>query len=533
MPPPKYKKIAKSGLALLFGLSMILSACIPEPENPTIQLSETSQLAQVRDWFEANKTKLRLPERGTNYRTESQELILPFFEKKPDWEQFHHYYFPDGREVFETSLENANNYFPSEMAEAFSGQNPSEIMIQNILFVRHTTRNQFNVVIARYYPGNEESKINFNEISYNQIPVFWTGKLELFTYDERFFVGFEFEEGEMISSYTRQLQIGDRRKNEAGMDVRCTTRYIPVYYTLCVSQEGFPPNCTKEIDYFVEQISCYGADGGRPSYSYMGGGNPRESDPATDGGGKNNTDPTPPEMPKPGIINNLTNKCADGIFKEIKKTGIKSNEPKGTFAVDQEILKLFDESTKYDYVIQNSDKPNQTTPVPDIRSGKSAFLVNLNNDYLSKATQLSIARTIIHESIHAFIEYKLVNDGVYYSEFTDKYSDYLRRKSSDRMNRAQHELMAEYIEVMAYSLKQWDREYGNGKMGKPLLDDDYYRAMAFGGLLANDPRQQPPSFPIPTDSFKALVPKASDRMKIIKIIQNEQEGNQSKGTKCN
>jgi len=86
--------------------------------------------------------------------------------------------------------------------------------------------------------------------------------------------------------------------------------------------------------------------------------------------------------------------------------------------------------------------------------------------------------------------------------------------------------MAEYIETMAYSLKQWDRLYGNGKLGKPLLDDDYYRSMAFGGLFKKGTQT-------PTDSFKELVPSGSDRIKIIQIIFNEQEGNQSKGTKCN
>ncbi|MDG1275842.1 MAG: hypothetical protein P8O16_01090 [Algoriphagus sp.] len=94
------------------------------------------------------------------------------------------------------------------------------------------------------------------------------------------------------------------------------------------------------------------------------------------------------------------------------------------------------------------------------------------------------------------------------------------------MNRSQHELMGEYVEMMAYSLKSWDAKFGNGKLGKPLLNDEYYRAMAFGGLFKDGTN-------IPTDSFKALVPSATDRSKIIKIIQNEQEGTNSQGTKCN
>ena len=87
---PKYKKLGISGflgfLTLLIMLNLLLTSCVDELEAPQIELKESNQLAKVRNWFEENKLKLRLPERGSNLRTESQELILPFFEKKPDWE---------------------------------------------------------------------------------------------------------------------------------------------------------------------------------------------------------------------------------------------------------------------------------------------------------------------------------------------------------------------------------------------------------------------------------------------------------------
>ena len=145
---------------------MTLQACVPEPEAPKIELNETGQLAKVRTWFEENKTKLRLPERGSNLRSESQELILPFFEKEPDWDKFHHYYFPDGREVFEISLENATKYFPTSMLDSFPNRNPAEVVIQNILFVKHPTQERFDPVIARYYPENSGSVISFEEMNY-------------------------------------------------------------------------------------------------------------------------------------------------------------------------------------------------------------------------------------------------------------------------------------------------------------------------------------------------------------------------------
>jgi hypothetical protein len=136
-------------------MTLLLTSCVDEPDTPTLEVDEKTKLAKVKVWFEANKTQLRLPEKPANHRTESQELILPFFEKEPDWNQFHHYYFPDGREVFEIRLDNDLLFIPkSESNEAeLAGR-----VLQTILFVKHPTENRFDPLIARYYPDEETSK---------------------------------------------------------------------------------------------------------------------------------------------------------------------------------------------------------------------------------------------------------------------------------------------------------------------------------------------------------------------------------------
>lgn len=115
-------------------MNLLLTSCVVEPEAPKIEVAKNTPVAKVKAWFEENKTNLRLPERGSNLRTESQELILPFFEKEPDWDKFHHYYFPDGREVFEISLENTQKFVPSTASDN-DQENLAKRMIQNILFV--------------------------------------------------------------------------------------------------------------------------------------------------------------------------------------------------------------------------------------------------------------------------------------------------------------------------------------------------------------------------------------------------------------
>ncbi|WP_157359750.1 hypothetical protein [Algoriphagus mannitolivorans] len=56
----------------MLALSLLFTSCVDEPEAPKLKLEESGQIQQVKSWFEANKTKLRLPEKGNNLRTDSQ-----------------------------------------------------------------------------------------------------------------------------------------------------------------------------------------------------------------------------------------------------------------------------------------------------------------------------------------------------------------------------------------------------------------------------------------------------------------------------
>jgi len=313
---------------------------------------------------------------------------------------------------------------------------------------------------------------------------------------------------------------GEKKINHYNIDVRCATVYFPVGYQTCSGG-----HCTTTIERFVGETSCSGSSGSNFIYNSGSGSDGRPSG-TPDGGGCSTCEYDPPIIVRPGIINNLKNQpCASDVFKEIKKSKINNDNEKGDFNIVDEVMKIFNESTKYDYIIVNSDDGNSTTGKFNRDTKTTEITVNLNNDYLSRASQLSIARTIIHESLHAYFVYKLQSDQQFFINFELKYSEF-RRKRNPNDNRGQHELMGEYVDMMAYGLKSWDAEFGNGKLGKPLLDDDYYKSMAFGGLFKDGTN-------IPTDSFKALVPSGSDRLKIIEIIQNEQEGINSKGTKCN
>ncbi|MDE0561526.1 hypothetical protein OU792_16130 [Algoriphagus sp. NF] len=371
---------------------MILSACIPEPENPTIQLSETSQLAQVRDWFEANKTKLRLPDRGTNYRTESQELILPFFEKGPDWEQFHHYYFPDGREVFEVSLENENLYIPKAKDAGASEEYVD--YFQNILFVKHPTLPKFDPLIIRYYPDKNTSNREFSEISYEMIDEKWSGWIDLFTYDEHYLMGYKVTEGEL--THTREMQ--KNPENARKIAVSSENKSDEAIHCYPVATDWYDGRTGEYLDTTWAQ-TCEWQRGGSRSGGGRGDGGYEEEKPrggadSPGGGCKKCYDP--PEVPAPTLR------------VEIDQT-VKDNPYLMCILKKLELSKFVNDLALFDGTAQNgrnvilkvgeTENPEANAETND-DLGPYHIQIILNQNRLGR-NSLEMARTFLHEMIHA------------------------------------------------------------------------------------------------------------------------------------
>ncbi len=373
---------------------LLLGSCVQDPELPQIKQSEQDQTAQitpVKTWFEANKGSLRLPERGSNFRTESQELILPFFEKEPDWEKVHHYFFPDGREVFEVSLENKEIFIPS-LGEQQQDHQLARRSIQNILFVKHPTEARFDPLIVRYYPDAETSKRGFKDINYQMIDEKWSGTVDLFTYDEHFFIGFEIHKGSILS--TREVEVaGASGRSAVGaeqLDFRCsvtTTDWIQFIYnreTNAWVVQVLSPTRT----YSCAQGGTKGADETDPSrsYSFYGG----NSFPIGAGGY------SPPDVPLPMLHIYIDssikdNPCLDCIVGKLGMSAFVNSIAELTKTKDKNtnsILKLGTTKNLGDYgQTKNSD---------------GFYEITINNSKLDRP-DLMIARTIFHELVHAEI----------------------------------------------------------------------------------------------------------------------------------
>jgi hypothetical protein len=501
-------------------LGLLLSSCLDENESPKIEITENAKIAKIKNWFEENESNLRLTKSGANYRTDAQELILPFFKKEPDWDKFHQYSFPDGREVYEINLENEEMFLPTVEGDS-SNEGLAQRAIQNILFVKHPTENRFDPLIVRYYPDAETSKRNFESINYQMIDAEWTGIVDLFTYDEHYFMGFEIVQGQIIATRYAEV-IPDGSKNRQGTEnllYRC--QHVTTDWYQISSVGG------REISrVWLNSTSSYSCSMSGPSSGAGGGGNYSYGGGGSSGSGSGVAyDPPSVYAPKIIIINLLTNKCADDIFKNLSKgsKSLTNLNGLGSLDISASILRLFENCGKFDYQITNEDLvgKNAETGLND-----NLITVKLDNNYVQNATSLSIARTIIHETVHAYLLNTIYNDREFRanSSIFPLLQEYHAKYEDDDANNYQHATMSHYLLAMAVSLYNWDRQFGSTQ---GTLGFDYYYKMAFGGLVdQNNPNNL-------IQEAKQYIPAGSSWSDIKKILSDEAKGtNQAKGKKC-
>jgi hypothetical protein len=287
-------------------LLLSLGACMEEPEDLSQVSKLPPQLAQVKQWFEANKEQLRIRDGGASFRTESQELIMPFFEKEPDWERVHQYSFADGRDVYEVNVGNGSLIYPVD----FDSLQPHVSAIQNILFVENKEKKSFDPVIIRYLPSDLQSIKEFGEISYGKIGAGWSGRIDVWTYDEHHYIGFNVKNGvlETTSKLKRALDHGTRIGYESSYVADdCVIRPRWVTYTVTMMSPryiGVPHSVTTYVELEGWDEICFPAGGTgvniNGNYSFEGGGGGGSA--CFDGSSNFWASYQPPSIPEPGLI---------------------------------------------------------------------------------------------------------------------------------------------------------------------------------------------------------------------------------------
>ncbi|NVK52242.1 MAG: hypothetical protein HWD85_04850 [Flavobacteriaceae bacterium] len=215
------------------------------------------------------------------------------------------------------------------------------------------------------------------------------------------------------------------------------------------------------------------------------------------------------------IIDSLNNVCAENILKKLKEKGSDySVVPKLTNVnhLSQTILDLFSSSTTHNLTFRidqlgfsNGNRVNgRTEPV------NNGWQITIDTDLVEKGTKLFIAKTMIHETMHAYINFNLKTNAT--SDLvTDLNSIYQKFKSQNNsFSLTHHEFMGEYVDALASSLAIYDDN--NHSL-------EYYKMLSWGGLETSS-------------AYQAL--SSSKKTEIQNAIINERDGkSNAKGEKCN
>ncbi|UJP65152.1 hypothetical protein [Mongoliitalea daihaiensis] len=187
---------------------------------------EINEIAKVKGWFETNKNLLEVHKSNPYHREFSKDLILPFFDKEPDWSNFSEYSFPDGRKVIEVNIKNLSGIVPVDFFEKYGGAS-SELVEEALLFVEHTNSEiGYSIWVARYFSYGKKSE----GMTYHVIPSDWSGRIDLFTFSEVHLRSFEVEDGLIVKTLEYKTEEPSKRMATENMLMTCSGSWIDYPY---------------------------------------------------------------------------------------------------------------------------------------------------------------------------------------------------------------------------------------------------------------------------------------------------------------
>ncbi|MGI0105367.1 hypothetical protein [Salinimicrobium sp. WS361] len=351
------------------------------------------------------------------------------------------------------------------------------------LVINELNSKEFTMRILRYKPDPKWLLSKDKLLPYS-------GLIEFYTIEGEKIGEMELENGKQI--HTKSIQKGFSTTctytfgNEICSGSGSTERCLITYSESCTTTYTPEERTNESID-----------DGSEGSYSGGGGGTSsggtttspileeKEEDPTNtecimDSNGNCFGEIEKPTEEEDKInTDNLNNDCVEGIIEklQVKDSQLSVIPDLGTEVshLSQIILDLFKTSNEYhlnfkigDATNANGHARNAYTSPSSNRLGEFTFTITLDQGYIENASQLAIARTIIHESLHAYLGY------LYQDDPTTTFMQKLNRYRTEKSKLGEHEFMTQFTEAIGASLASWD----NHSLDHIL---NYYEALGWSG----------------------------------------------------
>lgn len=156
-----------------------------------------------------------------------------------------------------------------------------------------------------------------------------------------------------------------------------------------------------------------------------------------------------------------------------------------------EILAKFSATdARWVWKVREGSLPPNTNAITQIKPGGVVTTLNYSN--LKGATKLSVARTLIHEMIHAYLVLYFRYDSTANATYPRMVAAYRAQIPAPQLNDVHHQEMAvSFVDEIALALREYGRTLGLE------VADSVYTDLAWGGLdyrsntsLADDSKQR-------------------------------------------
>lgn len=473
MKKNKLSNFLKTG-TLLFGISIFLWNCDKENSETILNNQRTISIEQVQKQFKST------------YNESAFSKRLP----SPNWVENKTFYNNEGNQYLEIPFQTINQ----EDIEKGTSVSFDKLIATSI-------NNKIELKIVHFFGIDiKDNFVDFNSISHTELYNF-SGFVTEYDLNKNVLGIKQYNKGKDTEN---EIFLKTKSKEENSIFARADESTWEYTETICTRGCWY----WEYTDGSRENISCSPYSCTTTTYSggnFGGGGN---------GSNGHNTSYNTNEntecasgytrnvdgkcMIDEQIINNLTGK-ADCVYGKMVSNNNNINW----------ILENFEDGnqpSEFDLIFEMSTSLGNETNASTVKSGNT-FTISINENTLPNRTSLGLARTIIHEGIHARLREFASRDGSNAVNFPGVY-DYFRiyKKNWD------HQQMADYYRsTIAKGLKQYDNSQHS---------DQFYNDMSWEGLAnikdANGVHNQ-----IYTEAWKKLTTSEKNRIK--NTITNEKD----------
>lgn len=316
--------------------------------------------------------------------------------------------------IYEVELENPNNLFTTEgVIDVKKANEYSKLSLFKLVLIKDKNKQTINGGYMNILASKEYNKVNIQDVHY-KTAVGFTGKIQFYTISGNLKNGWYYVDGKIEKMFSRLSSINlsanklssrnqfsiskeSLMKDPVPSDGDCGV--APVYGTICFQVGGFYESCETQVigwNTFPCPTNPPNDGGGD------GGGDSGGMEPGSGGGGGATT----PEPPR-DIIDNLTDPCLKKALQKARNANFTN--------IAQSIIKKLDgdKKVKVSFADQNQVLNSNGQPVEGKTTGYNfnsvygefSCSILLSIESSNNSTQEYTVGTIVHEIIHAYLQY--------------------------------------------------------------------------------------------------------------------------------